>query len=432
MKDKNNVERCGTILNKSAVGNEYLWGLRFYILLIECFRQWAAFTEDPDLIQKYNRLKETVPIFEDDVYYFQALESDGLDHHKVDELLGNYSEGAKSPSGHKGNVQTATYTNLNGPPEFIELNNYKNKYLQTVFSKEPDISLICEEHFMYQSYYESLRNKIKSLAKEPGQKKDIEFAESICKLSMNDGIETPKGLSIFRGKVADALKISYGEIPNEYQKLIGTHVKNINPSPVKTDVPEFTTTNFKDKITEQVYEKPSNPKDLRRLNTVSDNPRLGLVGLQTFGKNQNLFKEEEENPKVAVEINQSLKEKKIMLQKEVEKLRNKEKQLRESTLGKSDLRDLQKIEGTPEVLIDEINRKNRAFENLQSKYSSLLNQMNLKMQSNLEKSYINSNLTYSRIEPDFSYAGLRLYDRGSYLNRNYTPTDRSYFGSSRY
>ena len=87
MKDKETVGECGTVLNKSAAGEDYKWGLRFYVLLIECFREWASAMDDADIIQKYARIKEVAPILEEDVYYFQALEHAPLDHSRVDEIL---------------------------------------------------------------------------------------------------------------------------------------------------------------------------------------------------------------------------------------------------------------------------------------------------------------------------------------------------------
>lgn len=35
-----NVENCGCIISKSLEGDEYKWGLRFYILLLDCFSNW--------------------------------------------------------------------------------------------------------------------------------------------------------------------------------------------------------------------------------------------------------------------------------------------------------------------------------------------------------------------------------------------------------
>ena len=43
MKNKNDWRECGTILSKTAKPGEegYLWGLRFYKLLLECFLMWG-------------------------------------------------------------------------------------------------------------------------------------------------------------------------------------------------------------------------------------------------------------------------------------------------------------------------------------------------------------------------------------------------------
>lgn len=42
MKKKNSWKECGTILNKKAKlgDDDFMWGLRFYQLLIDCFVVW--------------------------------------------------------------------------------------------------------------------------------------------------------------------------------------------------------------------------------------------------------------------------------------------------------------------------------------------------------------------------------------------------------
>lgn len=70
MKDKTQVGACGSVLNKTAEGDDYWWGVRFYILLIECFREWATFTDDTDFSDRFEWLKKVVPYIDEDIYYF--------------------------------------------------------------------------------------------------------------------------------------------------------------------------------------------------------------------------------------------------------------------------------------------------------------------------------------------------------------------------
>lgn len=72
MKDNVQISDCGTVLNKSAVGDDFKWGLRFYILLLNCFKQWAAFTDDDDIKARRDELDQHISTYED-VYYFQEL-----------------------------------------------------------------------------------------------------------------------------------------------------------------------------------------------------------------------------------------------------------------------------------------------------------------------------------------------------------------------
>ena len=171
MKDKTAVEHCGKILNKSATGDEYKWGLRFYILLIECLRGWAEYNDDPDFISKYKRLKETVPIHDEEIYYYQNVEINGIDHRKVDELLTNTSEFIKSPDYFKSSEfkkKSVNDINMNSlqnkseieNPDLKELKSYKQAYLNAVFNKNADINSIYEETIKYQSYYDSIKTKI--------------------------------------------------------------------------------------------------------------------------------------------------------------------------------------------------------------------------------------------------------------------------------
>ena len=54
MKNKSKLIDCGVIHNKSVKKTEhnYLWGLKFFILVLECFSMWSII--DPDNFIKEN------------------------------------------------------------------------------------------------------------------------------------------------------------------------------------------------------------------------------------------------------------------------------------------------------------------------------------------------------------------------------------------
>ena len=90
------------------------------------------------------------------------------------------------------------------------------------------------------------------------------------------------------------------------------------------------------------------------------------------------------------EQNELLKEKKRVLENEIRNLKNKELQQQKSMLSKSDLIDFKKLETTPEVLIEEIIRKNNELEEQQNQYAVLLSEINTTVKSNFEKTKIDS------------------------------------------
>jgi hypothetical protein len=367
-----------------------------------------------------------------------------------------------------------------------------------VFGKSADVNQITEEHFMYQSFYDSMRYKLNAGRQSTAQKADIAFVEAISRVPMAGGIETPKGLQQFRGKIAEAYQQAYGRIPPEYQKMLGPTSGN-SRSQVTGNVLRGVPTQNEVEIyhderpveAENNFEPPkmgrdnSNPasnlgKSANEALGVPDfqkNPSFGhegippnLIqfqdlpgfrapsnGISRSGMDQEPLRNENgasglgnnhhsdvltehkpakegrnvkldfsrknkqpSNPSNLVqpphyqgesdnnkELNRQLRDKKEALRLEIDRLRNQERKVRESVHQKSSISTLQKTESTPDVLIEEIERKNRAFEDLQHKYSAILGQMKSKVHSNLERSYING-LSNSRMDPDFSLLGSRM------------------------
>lgn len=458
VRDKKSVGQCGTILSKSAAGSDYRWGLRFYILLIECMRHWAAFTADEEINIKFRDLQEKVPVLEDDVYIYQDLETRPLDHRRADQLASDKAAEAPvtsavaQPSEVRSSFRDILPSSAAGEPtEFVELAKYKANYLQAVFSKTPDVNKLSEEHFMYQSLYDSLRYKLNSGKETAAQKAEIAFAEAVSRLAIPTDIETPKGLAAMRGKVTETLRKVYGEVPAEFAAMAGqpgsgksSLQQNLTavlrqpaaisvlgeenpqtplspPAPngeqnqrSKVPVPDDNYQRSNVPVPEDDYQRSNLPlPDDRYQKASSDLNAAYQSGKANFSKRATGDNKE---------LNRKLKERKEALLREVEKLKAQERQMRESVHQRSTLSTLQKIESTPEVLIEEIERKNRAYENLQNKYAALMSQMKSKVASNLERSFLNSSL-HSSYAPSYapghdigsSFLGGSLYTSRLYL-----------------
>jgi hypothetical protein len=436
MKDKNNVGECGTVLNKSANGEEYKWGLRFYVLLIECFREWAAATDDVDITQKYTRIKEIAPILEEDVYYFQALENAPLDHGPVDEIhkyFMSMSPDFRSPR----NQQIPD----NFPPIIIELDTFKKNFIDSLFSQAPNAQSIVENQIMYQTYFDSIRDQVNKMNGNQAIKNDAKFAEVIYKIPAGDDIETDSGIQKMRKIVSEAMKEIYKEAPR-----IQNSSHNDNPSYSKSQkiveansIPKFNKKEEPDIPYDQKdyedrnYRVPNGNSKVDKVSKVNDieinsknggfdnsiketysnsktppyenskaNVKVGKVPRSISRNSDNRILNNEEDfefpltkdqvpmmdPENLQLENQKLKEKKQNILKEIERLKEKERNLKESMLFKSDVKEISKIEATPDILIEEINKKSREYDMLKHKYSNLINEMNRKVKTNIEKSMI--------------------------------------------
>ena len=129
--------------------------------------------------------------------------------------------------------------------------------------------------------------------------------------------------------------------------------------------------------------------------------------------------------------NQMLKEKKQSILKEIERLREKERQIKEVSYLKSELKEISKIEATPEILIEEINRKSREYDLLKHKYSNLINEMNRKVKNNIEKTLIGDrssktsfesfvNFPKQNFESSFNNKDSHVYSKQSgFYDRNF-------------
>ena len=450
MKDKTSVGDCGTVLNKSAGGEEYKWGLRFYILLTECFRGWAGLTDDPELHQKYNRIREVVPLLEEDVYYFQALEEHPLDHYKSDELLVEHlasSPGFRSP------------TNKTGPAipskTLEELSQLKSLYLKELFSKNANSQAIVENQMMYVSFFDSVKNQFFNAPFNSPAAHEAKFAQIISELPLSGDMDTAKGIDRLRLKVCDIMEKVYGECPLEYRNMLE---HNARKSPV---------TSMAKKRAHQTdnYDQHDDMNNFRRNHDIAD-PVLNVISpIDTsnnknyspngvkgqvsnnagYGSDERLYQQNYDadgqigsNP--IFQSNMRLKDKKEALLREIETLRSKEKSFVDVSRRKTEPREMQKIDANPEVLIEEIQRKARDYDVLKNKYTTLINQMDRKMKTGVEKSILGEN--YSRVTFDKRNFDMSVHRESTYSQArasNYfkpgessylRPNDSAYFRQS--
>ena len=438
MKDKETVGECGTVLNKSAAGEDYKWGLRFYVLLIECFREWASAMDDADIIQKYARIKEVAPILEEDVYYFQALEHAPLDHSRVDEILREFQ--AMSPAFRSPKSRHAN----NAPPSFVaELDTFKKNFLDSLFAKTPNPNAIVEIYIMYQSYFDSIKDKAFGYLSDPAIGKDIKFAQLATQLQWSEDLHTEKGLGRFRKSVVDSIREAYGQIPREYggePQDLSRSYKNQEPNvraqyinheeAIVQPIQKFSKKSepvVENDVYEARMDRSTTPNNKRRrepeveVKEYEGRSRNGNNGhgqkegqqSQPRSQNSEIIKPASRNERVVrdkspyrnedfefqlnrdhspiadpeklQQENQKLKEKKMNIIKEIERLKEKERQMKETSYLKTDSREISKIEATPEILIEEINRKSREYDMLKHKYSNLITEMNRKVKGNIEK-----------------------------------------------
>ena len=391
MKDKNRLSDCGSVLSKNAVGQDFVWGFRFFVLLVECFRNWAVYTDDNDLVQKYARMKEVVPVHDNDLYYPQALAERPLDHSKVDLLLGSKPQ----PGAPDRRSQPQSQPADEPPRELLELRRMKEEYLASLFTKTPDVALIGEKHVMLQSLFEAVRPKVAAARLGADGKADLRFLDKLLGVHHTESIETPKGLAKLRQDVCSALTEAYGEHPPEYAQFLGPNSRSNSPNKsLRKEENVFTS-----RIETELRSAPD-------LNRVSKPPVLAFHDPPAhrslsphrsfeFDLNEHGSANEEEDVEAVRRENERLKSQRVALSREVEQLKEKEKSLSQSVLMRSSYLNGPKVDVSPEILIDEIQRKNREYEALQAKYQGLMGQMNDRMRTQLDRS-ING---ISRIDP---------------------------------
>lgn len=420
MKEKQRIGDCGTVLNKSATGDEYKWGVRFYVLLLECFKQWTLYTEDADFAQKYERLKEAVPLVEDEFYYPQYIMDQVLDHTKADALAKGAAPrpvsaqpvaseiGQKSMrSGMQSDLSQSQAATQNMPQELKELDAQRKLYFGSLFTKTPNVGQIAENHMMLQSLYDGHRNKLASSSFPTAFKRDVEFYRKFSNLSLTESIDSPKGIAKLRGDVCQLLAESYGSYPAEYEQYLNPNSRSNSQQRVQQPASGNVFTAHLDAVEPPrqapVRPGPSSPpraqqqpqQSAPKLSFQNNEPRVRPARSASPNQNYDFDLNDDHSDVEDPEIerirkeNERLRTERASLRNVVTQLREKEKSLSQSMMMQSGLQETRRIDATPEILIDEINKKNSEYEALQAKYQTLMLQMDSRMKQDVDRSIHN-------------------------------------------
>lgn len=426
MKEKQRVGDCGTVLNKSATGDEYKWGLRFYVLLLECFKQWTLYTEDADFAQKYERLKEAVPLVEDEFYYPQYIMDQVLDHSKADALAKgvaprpvssqpvNGDVGPKSMrSGMQSDLSQSQTASQNMPQELKELDAQRKLYFGSLFTKTPNVGQIAENHMILQSLYDGHRNKLASSSFPSAFKRDVDFYRKFSNLNWSESIDSPKGISKLRGDVCQLLAESYGSYPAEFEQYLNPNSRPSSQQKIQQSAPGNVFTANLDSVEppRQPSTRPgpiSSPRPQQQPQqsapklSFHNNDNQHVRPARSVSPNQNYDfdlnedhsdAEDPEMERIRKE-NEQLRTERASLRHVVTQLRDKEKSLSQSMMMQSGIQETRRIDATPEILIDEINKKNSEYEALQAKYQTLMLQMDGRMKQDVDRSINNVRKAY--------------------------------------
>ncbi len=166
MKGKKSWKDCGTILNKVAKGENYTWGLRFYKLLIECFRSWDAIDVSKNISESWNKLKVAVPICEDIIYYEYPADELPRRHKKLNELY-NEDEGEIEKEASLKN-QSDLYNKIDR--ELNDFRGLKQEYLDQLYEEYYDEEKIKDAQINFENFYDNRAEILAENIVSQGQK----------------------------------------------------------------------------------------------------------------------------------------------------------------------------------------------------------------------------------------------------------------------
>jgi hypothetical protein len=362
VKDKESWKDCGTILNRTAKGENYIWGLRFYKLLLECFQNWAIIDESGNIAEAFEKLKNSVDICETMVYWDCEPEEIEEKH----EVLQKLYEGNNK----NGNEMKITKNN-NQEDDIIEdcekFKELKENYINELFNRNVNAIQIEKKQNNYEDFF---LQKGKKIANNILDRRDI---KDYLIQSVFEDMEFSNDLFTYLNKknpdyndeneLLNTRKFVYELLINRYGDC---------------------NTKFKNIIEESENKKPNNKKPVMDYSV--DEIDLDRFKIKSIPK---VKSDIQSNLDDELQKNIRLKNKKDQLEEEIARLEKKEKTLKTGKFEKkSVLLNQSKVTPDSKLLIEEINRKNKEYNVLKNKYNSLLYEMNSKLITNTNQSYL--------------------------------------------
>lgn len=311
MKGNRSVRECGTVLKKTATGDEFTWGLRFYKLLTECFQAWAIMDEKGDIAKSLEELQLSgIPMLDEVIYYKVDASNLPAQHRALETLLnqneikGNYtndmgiqSGGLRanigqnninnsdinvSPLTPKPNVLTSTNRPINGyynqssrnAPNKLnnaiitEYDHLKQDYLDALYAAKVDPNKLMECQVCFQSFFESQRDELSKVlfGETYGQLSDketeelikaIEFGTNLNELLDRDSpnYNNKNDVSRTQKSVLELYKASYGDAPLKYKKIAEPNNPLMNEKS-KYQLNKSDPKNYQDDYNYDPYNKP--------------------------------------------------------------------------------------------------------------------------------------------------------------------------------
>ena len=409
VKDKESWKDCGIILNKTAKGENYIWGLRFYKLLMECFQNWSIIDETGNIAETFEKLKNSVDICDTMVYYDCEIE----DLEERHEVLQNLYDGKKND--YDNSVKNDNLKNDDDDvlKDYDDFKNLKNEYINSLFSKNSEGYEISNCQSDYSDFIKNRAEKMANDFYSDGREikdivvsdafQDIEFSQELFsyldeeKPDYDDDEEKLKT----RKFVYNLLLSKYGDCQKEFRNIIENSEKRNNGDNYESEKNYF--------LEEENFSKIEIKKPPRvKANIESD-------------------------LEISEKKNEKLKTKKQKLEEEIKRLEKKERNLKKNTKNPKNRKNqilLSKKPPNSKLIIEEINEKNREYNILKNKYNSLLYEMNNKIVSDTNNSYIETRNMKKTFE-DSMYNIERM--KNSNNNRsNFIGNNRnSYLGNNR-
>lgn len=260
--DMKSLEECGTIFGAAGEEPEQsVWMQRLYVLLTECFGEWAKDslkTKFRELDKRLFRLSKTV--------YFTQTPSDDIDHREFEEAV---RKAQNSPAkGEFGSIpetlaprsaqNSINRASLSGLPRtantskdrqmavFEELEKLKTGYLNCVFSNTFSFKDLTRSQKAFAACYNANRKEIQAFLKAQEQSPNPKYSRTRMNLTFcnivvpylsktQEDMTTQKGLQRVRANFLGFFQAAYREYPSEYVRMVHED-QGVHAEPGKEDI----------------------------------------------------------------------------------------------------------------------------------------------------------------------------------------------------